>query len=115
MKTVFSVLPAFAGVLTFAVAGSANAGSANAGPAHFSLTNNSDVVITKLEVETVAGDVWWTVEEGRLNPGETAPLVIDDGRTDCTYNFRVHYSDDGPKYRDYYGVNVCNNPAFSVP
>lgn len=110
MKAVFALLPSAAAAATIALAG-----IASANPAHFTLTNNTDVVITKLETETVDGSAWWTVEEGRLNPGETAPLVIDDGRPDCVYNFRVHYIDGGPKFRDYMKVNVCDNPAFSVP
>lgn len=86
-----------------------------AAPAKFSLTNNTDVVITEIEVETIAGDDWGTLKEGRLVPGDTVELTINDGRTDCTYNFRVYYQDDGTKYRDYPHVNVCNNPHWSVP
>ena len=89
--------------------------AAHAEPATFSLTNNTDVVITRLDVETIAGDDWGTLEEGRLNPGETVQMTIDDRRTDCSYHFRVYYEDGGTKFRDYDHVNVCDNPAWSVP
>lgn len=90
-------------------------GTASATPANFSLTNNTDVIIIKLAYETKDGDEWGTTHEGRLFPGDTVDLTIDDGRRDCTYHFRVYYEDDGIKYRDYTNVNICDNPSFSVP
>ena len=87
----------------------------NAEPAVFTLTNNTDVVIIRLDVETVRGDEWWTLEEGRFLPGQSVEITINDGRADCNYHFRVYYEDDGIKYRDYYDVNVCNNPHWTLP
>jgi hypothetical protein len=84
-------------------------------PATFWLTNNTDVVITRLDVETIRGDDWGTIAQGSFEPGETVEVFINDARADCSYHFRVYYQDDGIKMRDYYNVNVCDQPYWSLP
>jgi hypothetical protein len=89
---------------------------ANATPAKFTLTNKTDVVITRLDVETIKGDDWATLETGTFKPGDTVKITIDDNRPDCNYHFRVYYLDDGKSYyKDYENVNVCNNPHWTLP
>ncbi len=83
-------------------------------PATFWLTNNTDVVMTRLDVKTIRAD-WRTIAQGNVEPGETVEASVNDGRTDCSYHFRVYYEDDGIRYRDYYDVNVCDQPHWSLP
>jgi hypothetical protein len=72
------------------------------------------VVTTRLDGETIAGNAWWTLEQGKQRPGETVNLAINDGRSDCSYHFRDYYQDDGARFRDQYNINGCENPAWSV-
>lgn len=87
--------------------------SAKAGGAvQFTLVNGTSSVMTGFYASPPNVDDWEEDILGSdvLNPGEKINITINDGRDDCTYDFRAEWKDSSPT--ETVG-NVCNGGTYT--
>ena len=89
------------------------AASAGAQDIEYLLTNNTSSTLLEFYTSPVDVDVWENdlLSDSDLNPGESAAVLIGDGRSQCDYDVYFVF-EDGSEVTD--TVNICELGSYEL-
>ena len=81
--------------------------------ATFTLVNGTSAVIDEFFASPPSTESWENdiLGQDTLAPGESVTITINDGREDCSYDFRAVFEDGTDLVHD--AVSICNGESYT--